>query len=238
MKTLNTITGFAVAAAALGFAAQSVSAQAIYTMNGGTVRDTTGSTTAFKNAADNGFTGNLGFDFTPTANESVTSLGYFNFNGTATAGAGLTNAHSVGLYDQTGLLLTSTLIAAGGVGTSDTNGSVFVYNSVTPVNLVAGTKYTLFGTTGASPGDGFVENATGTIYNGIIYNKNQYNTSATLSGTRSAGTGTDIQQPGYFGPNAIIASAAVPEASSSIGLGVLLALGGMALIARKKSAKA
>jgi len=238
MKTLNTITGFAVAAAALGFAAQSVSAQAIYTMNGGTVRDTTGSTTAFKNAADNGFTGNLGFDFTPTANESVTSLGYFNFNGTATAGAGLTNAHSVGLYDQTGLLLTSTLIAAGGVGTSDTNGSVFVYNSVTPVNLVAGTKYTLFGTTGASPGDGFVENATGTIFNGIIYNKNQYNTSATLSGTRSAGTGTDIQQPGYFGPNAIIASAAVPEASSSIGLGVLLALGGMALIARKKSAKA
>jgi len=238
MKTLNTITGFAVAAAALGFAAQSVSAQAIYTMNGGTVRDTTGSTTAFKNAADNGFTGNLGFDFTPTANESVTSLGYFNFNGTATAGAGLTNAHSVGLYDQTGLLLTSTLIAAGGVGTSDTNGSVFVYNSVTPVNLVAGTKYTLFGTTGASPGDGFVENATGTIFNGIIYNKNQYNTSATLSGTRSAGTGTDIQQPGYFGPNAIIASAAVPEASSSIGLGVLLALGGMALIARKKSVKA
>ena len=238
MKTLNTITGFAVAAAALGFAAQSVSAQAIYTMNGGTVRDTTGSTTAFKNAADNGFTGNLGFDFTPTANESVTSLGYFNFNGTATAGAGLTNAHSVGLYDQTGLLLTSTLIAAGGVGTSDTNGSVFVYNSVTPVNLVAGTKYTLFGTTGASPGDGFVENATGTIYNGIIYNKNQYNTSATLSGTRSAGTGTDFQQPGYFGPNAIITSAAVPEASSSIGLGVLLALGGMALIARKKSVKA
>ena len=238
MKTLNTITGFAVAAAALGFAAQSVSAQAIYTMNGGTVRDTTGSTTAFKNAADNGFTGNLGFDFTPTANESVTSLGYFNFNGTATAGAGLTNAHSVGLYEQTGLLLTSTLIAAGGVGTSDTNGSVFVYNSVTPVNLVANTKYTLFGTTGTSPGDGFVENATGTIFNGIIYNKNQYNTSATLSGTRSAGTGTDIQQPGYFGPNAIIASAAVPEASSSIGLGVLLALGGMALIARKKSAKA
>ena len=238
MKTLNTITGFAVAAAALGFAAQSVSAQAIYTMNGGTVRDTTGSTTAFKNAADNGFTGNLGFDFTPTANESVTSLGYFNFNGTATAGAGLTNAHSVGLYDPTGNLLASTIIAAGSVGTSDTNGSVFVYNSVTPVNLVAGTKYTLFGTTGASPGDGFVENATGTIFNGIIYNKNQYNTSATLSGTRSAGTGTDIQQPGYFGPNAIIASAAVPEASSSIGLGVLLALGGMALIARKKSAKA
>ena len=238
MKTLNTITGFAVAAAALGFAAQSVSAQAIYTMNGGKVRDTTGATTAFTNAGDNGFAGTVGFDFTPTTNESVTSLGYFNFNGTATAGAGLTNAHSVGLYDQTGLLLTSTLIAAGGVGTSDTNGSVFVYNSVTPVNLVAGTKYTLFGTTGASPGDGFVENATGTIFNGIIYNKNQYNTSATLSGTRSAGTGTDFQQPGYFGPNAIITSAAVPEASSSIGLGVLLALGGMALIARKKSVKA
>ena len=238
MKTLNTITGFAVAAAALGFAAQSVSAQAIYTMNGGTVRDTTGSTTAFKNAADNGFTGNLGFDFTPTANESVTSLGYFNFNGTATAGAGLKNAHSVGLYDPTGNLLASTIIAAGSLGTSDTNGSVFVYNSVTPVNLVAGTKYTLFGTTGASPGDGFVENATGAIYNGITYNQNQYNVSTTLSGTRSNTGGLNFQGPGYFGPNAIIASAAVPEASSSVGLGVLLALGGMALIARKKSVKA
>ena len=238
MKTLNTITGFAVAAAALGFAAQSVSAQAIYTMNGGKVRDTTGATTAFTNAGDNGFAGTVGFDFTPTANESVTSLGYFNFNGTATAGSGLTNAHSVGLYDPTGTLLASTIITAGSVGTADTNGSVFAYNSVTPVNLVAGTKYTLFGTTGTSPGDGFVENATGAIYNGITYNQNQYNASTTLSGTRSNGGGLNFQGPGYFGPNAIIASAAVPEASSSIGLGVLLALGGMALIARKKSVKA
>ena len=239
MKTLNTITGFAVAAAALGFAAQSVSAQAIYTMNGGKVRDTTGATTAFTNAGDNGFAGTVGFDFTPTTNESVTSLGYFNFNGTATAGASLTNAHSVGLYDPTGNLLASTIIAAGTVGTSDTNGSVFVYNSVTPVTLTSGLKYTLFGTTGTSPGDGFVENATGAIYNGITYNQNQYNVSTTLSGTRSnAGGGLNFQGPGYFGPNAIIASAAVPEASSSVGLGVLLALGGMALIARKKSAKA
>jgi len=238
MKTLNTITGFAVAAAALGFAAQSVSAQALYTLSGGKVRDTTGATTAFTNAGDNGFAGTVGFDFTPTTNESVTSLGYFNFNGTATAGAGLKNAHSVGLYDPTGNLLASTIIAAGSVGTSDTNGSVFVYNSVTPVTLTSGLKYTLFGTTGTSPGDGFVENATGTIYNGINYNQNQYNVSTTLSGTRS-NTGTlNFQGPGYFGPNAIIASAAVPEASSSIGLGVLLALGGMALIARKKSVKA
>ena len=238
MKTLNTITGFAVAAAALGFASQSVSAQAIYTMNGGLVRDTTGATTAFKNAGDNGFAGTVGFDFTPTTNESVTSLGYFNFNGTATAGASLTNAHSVGLYDPAGTLLASTIIAAGTVGTSDTNGSVFVYNSVTPVNLIANTKYTLFGTTGTSPGDGFVENATGAIYNGITYNQNQYNVSTTLSGARSNTGGLNFQGPGYFGPNAIIASAAVPEASSSIGLGVLLALGGMALIARKKSVKA
>ena len=239
MKTLNTITGFAVAAAALGFAAQSVSAQALYTLSGGSVRDSAVTTpaTGFTVIGGN-FAGNVGFDFTPTANESVTSLGYFNFNGTATAGAGLTNAHSVGLYDPAGTLLASTIIAAGGVGTSDTNGSVFVYNSVTPVNLVAGTKYTLFGTTGASPGDGFVENATGVIYNGITYNQNQYNTSTSLSGARSNTGALNFQGPGYFGPNAIIASAAVPEASSSIGLGVLLALGGMALIARKKSVMA
>ena len=239
MKTLNTITGFAVAAAALGFAAQSVSAQAIYTMSGGSVRDSAVTTTKTGfSFVNDPFGGNVGFDFTPTANESVTSLGFFNYNGTATAGAGLTNAHSVGLYDQTGVLLTSTLIAAGAVGTADTNGSVFAYNSVAPITLTAGQHYTLFGTAGTSPGDGFVQNATGVIYNGITYNKNQYNVSTTLSGARLAGAGTDGQQPGYFGPNAIIASAAVPEASSSIGLGVLLALGGMALIARKKSVKA
>ena len=238
MKTLNRITGLALVAATLGFAAQSVSAQAIYTMSGGKVRDTTGATTAFTNAADNGFAGNVGFDFTPTSNENVTSLGYFNFNGTATAGAGLTNSHTVGLYDPTGTLLASTIIASGGIGTSDTNGSVFVYNSVTPVSLTSGTKYTLFGTTGTSPGDGFVQNATGTIYNGITFNQNQYNASLILAGTRSNAGGLNFQGPGYFGPNAIIASAAVPEASSSVGLGVLMALGGLAFVARKKSVKA
>ena len=239
MKTLKSITVLAVAAVSLAYTAQSVSAQALYTMSGGSVRDSAVTTpaTGFTFVGGN-FAGNVGFDFTPTANESVTSLGYFNYNGTATAGTGLTNAHSVGLYDPAGVLLASTLIAAGSVGSADTNGSVFAYNSIAPVTLTAGTKYTLFGTTGAATGDGFVQQATGVIYNGMTYNKNQYNTSLTLSGARLAGSGTDFQQPGYFGPNAIITSAAVPEASSSVGLGVLLALGGLALIARKRSVKA
>jgi hypothetical protein len=40
------------------------------------------------------------------------------------------------------------------------------------------------------------------------------------------------------GPNTVVTGAPVPEASSSIGLGVLLALGGLALVARKRPAKA
>jgi hypothetical protein len=236
MKTLKAITGLAVAAASLGFAAQSVSAQALYTMTGGTVRDTTaGNTATGYTISTDAFTGNLGFDFTPTANVSVTSLGYFNYNGTAVAGAGLTNAHSVGLYDLTGTLLASTVIPVGSKGSADGSGSFFAYNTVTPVTLTAGTKYVLFGT--SAPGDGFVDAATGVLTTGIAINNNEYNTSGTLSGTRQ-GFGPAFQAPGYFGPNAIITSAAVPEASSSIGLGVLLALGGLGLIARKRNVKA
>ena len=239
MKTLNRITGLALVAATLGFAAQSVSAQALYTLSGGAVRDSVVTTTktGFSFVNDN-FGGNVGFDFTPTANESVTSLGFFNYNGTATAGAGLTNSHTVGLYDPSGTLLASTTITAGSVGTADTNGSVFVYNSVAPVSLTSGIKYTLFGTASPSPGDGFVQNATGVIYNGITYNKNQYNVSTTLSGTRLAGSGTDGQQPGYFGPNAtIIAGAAAPEPAQTAALGLFgLGLGALVLKARKRKA--
>ena len=238
MKTLNRITGLALVAATLGFGAQTVSAQALYTLTGGSVRDSATATakTGFTFIGGN-FTGNVGFDFTPTANESVTSLGYFNYNGTATAGAGLSNAHTVGLYDPAGVLLTSTSIAAGAVGTADTNGNFFAYSSVAPITLTAGVQYTLFGTTGNQVGDGFVQQSTGVIYNGITYNKNQYNLSATLSGSRLAGSGTDFQQPGYFGPNAIIAAAAAPEPAQTAALGLFgLGLGALVLKARKRKA--
>ena len=84
----------------------------------------------------------FGFEFTTNAAVTVTSLGYFD-NG----GDGFATAHTVGIYDNTGNLITEITLDAGTGGTLE--GS-FRYESIAPVVLAAGESYVLAATTGGS----------------------------------------------------------------------------------------
>ncbi|MGO9318760.1 MAG: DUF4082 domain-containing protein [Terracidiphilus sp.] len=80
---------------------------------------------------------NFGVVFTPTMNVYVDALGYYDPTG------GMLYSHAVGLYDSSGNLLASTT-----VDTGSTLSGHFYYNSVTPVELLAGQTYVVDGYTG------------------------------------------------------------------------------------------
>jgi hypothetical protein len=88
----------------------------------------------------------LGWKFTTNSPINVTDLGYYD------AGAnGLITTHSVGIFDNTGVLLTSASVDA---GTTDPLVGMFRYKSITPYLLAAGQTYIVAGTSGFSPNPG------------------------------------------------------------------------------------
>lgn len=211
------------------------------------------------NASDTGASSySLGFEFTANAPEFVTSLGFFNdpsFDpnnpfGTVSLSPepsgtySYADSHQVGLYQvvpataltpETGLLLAQTTVTQSSTANGD-----FLYSPLTAaVPLLPGASYVLAGVTGGT--DPFVfnieddsqPNAVGLTTNGITYVQDVSTVSSTLAfpGTTDAGT-----SPGFFGPNMILSpNAPVPEASTTVSLGLLLALGlgGLGLAARR-----
>jgi hypothetical protein len=148
-------------------------------------------------------------------------------------GAGTTPSEPSALLHQfqlayTGLDSPTGTISISGLGT-------------TPVDVIlyAGTdggSYTLDGTTLVASGAGTAAPATEVFTSG----KN-YVDFGLLTPVAGAITGTWTHQASNaFGELAAvqITPAAVPEASSAIGFGVLLALGGLAIVARKRTVKA
>lgn len=79
----------------------------------------------------------LGNTFTVSSPITVTSLGYFNQTGT-----GFLTPHEVGIFDASHILIADTLLSAGSVNPL-ING--FRYESITPVTLTPGQRYTLVG---------------------------------------------------------------------------------------------
>jgi len=79
--------------------------------------------------------------FTPTANIWVDYLGYFDNGGIKDA-----NGHLVGLYNSSGVLIASTNITS----SSSILTTNFVFNSITPVELLAGSNYVLEGVSGTT----------------------------------------------------------------------------------------
>lgn len=82
----------------------------------------------------------LGFVFSANTDFEVTSLGWFSVTAD-----GFQTAHTVGIYDSTGNLLTSANLAA---GTSTTLDGFFRYQSIAPITLNAGSDYVIAGTSG------------------------------------------------------------------------------------------
>jgi Domain of unknown function (DUF4082) len=78
----------------------------------------------------------FGDTFTPTENITVTSLGFFDINGS------LTDPHNVGIFNSSGTPLADTTVPP---GTGGTLVGDFSYVSITPLNLTAGDTYTLAG---------------------------------------------------------------------------------------------
>jgi hypothetical protein len=85
----------------------------------------------------------LGFQFTPTANLTVTSLGdYFQ--------AGVTNTQAVGLWTLAGAELATASVTGSGAAADS-----FQFTAITPVVLLAGQTYVVGGTTGSDNYAGF-----------------------------------------------------------------------------------
>ena len=228
--TLNSSTCLTLATlAALGLAAAATPALAAgpstaFTFTGGTAR------TDFA-----GYT--IGYGFT-TGSSAVTlaSLGYYA--GSAPV-SGLTENHEVGLFTTGGTQLADATVAAGTVAAADN--FAFTTSVTDPSGftgtLAANTSYVLAGYTGVNNTDPFLEGSTavgspaGFTFGHPYY---EYPTPGFVFPTSDA---SSFLSNSYAGPNLQIA-APVPEAASSVALGLLLALGGSALCIREiKGAK-
>lgn len=191
----------------------------------------------------------LGFEFTANTPQLVTSLGYFSdpsfnpaapFNTVSLTPApsgtrAFASPHPVGLYQVVGGV--GTLLASATVTSSGTRVGDFQYQALTaPVLLVTGGDYVLAGVTG--PTDPYVfdvqdPNTAGNVgltTSGITYVQDRFDPSATLTLPTQNDPGSE---PGFFGPNFL--SAPVPEASTTLSLGLLLILGAVGLTVGRRS---
>ena len=196
----------------------------------------------------------LGFEFLANSPTLVTALGFFNdpsfdptnpFNTVAlvpppTGAYTFAGSHLVGLYQVVGGV--GTLLGSATVTAAGTKNGDFLYQSLTtPLLLVTGGDYVLAGVTG--PTDPYIFdvqdlNQLGSVglttSPSITYVQDRYAASSTLT---FPGSTDPFSEPGFFGPNFL--SAPIPEASTSLSLGLLLALGlGGVLAARRRKARA
>jgi hypothetical protein len=83
----------------------------------------------------------LGFEFSPTTNIEVTSLGSF-------FPTGATDTHGVSLWDSSENLLATTTVTGDG-------SQAFEFTAIAPIELIAGDDYVVSGTTLSDPYVGF-----------------------------------------------------------------------------------
>jgi hypothetical protein len=168
----------------------------------------------------------LGVLFTPTVNVWVDYLGYYdpvNVDGVSQPSL-MTQSHSVALYDVT---TGGTSLAVTTVTNASTLSGHFLYNSIGPVELLAGDTYELVGVTNTVDDYTYYSLVNGYTLNAPIditgYNENV----ATFAGYDGTATAGDIQ---YFGPD--MGGYDTPEPNSLLLLGSGLA--GLAGLIKRK----
>jgi len=173
----------------------------------------------------------IAYEFTPTHDISVKSLGFYDIvTDLAVPGAadGLSVSHQVGIFRVSDeALITSGTVQA---GTVDPKIDSFRYTSVDPVTLSAGVEYVIGATTGAYVNGVFGQDST---VNANIGSDVFANSSITIGDWRSnsIGDGFSLVFPGYkrnmttqtrgLGPNFTFSS--VPEPSGILLMGMGLA---------------
>jgi len=177
----------------------------------------------------------LGFSFTTGFSSlSVTSIGYLNDGAT-----GSQAIHQLQIYQITSGTAASpvagTALLANPVSVT-TVGSVPAYNTFSytdlssSLTLLANTSYEIVGNSNAN---GYGINAVNSVFTGITYGTSVYKSNTTTPDFNP--NIYSFNNIGNFGPN--FKFAAVPEASSAIALGLMLASGGLAIVARKRIVK-
>jgi hypothetical protein len=137
-----------------------------------------------------------GFDFTPTADLTVTALGWYDHNGD-----GLTHDHPVGIYNTT----TQTLVAPSVLvtNTSPLDSAInFRFTAVPNFTLTAGTTYTLVGYGEGPTFDPYVANPSGgiTFGTGVGFLRHRTARASGLEFPTTAGE-IGLTQALFFGPN-------------------------------------
>ena len=169
---------------------------------------------------------NVGWRFNILAPITVTGLGWYDQNRD-----GLSNSHTVGIWNSSGTLLTSVLVDA---GTTDPLVGEFRTHSVAPITLSAGTGYIVGGENFANSTDRLSFNVTQTLNSNITYDH------ATFS---NLGTGLVIPTlnsaaiTGFYGPSFSISASGVPEPSSLAFLATSVMVGGGFLLRRRRSVR-
>jgi hypothetical protein len=152
--------------------------------------------------------GTLGFRFIAQRDLSVTSLGLYDEGQN-----GLAVEHAVGIFNNAGVLIANATVPA-----VSAPGGLFVYQTITPINLISGQTYTIAAEMkGSDPykgSDKYNYAPSGFLADGAInFIGSVESPLTTLAALGSAFTPfLTTGQKGYFGPNFRYESAtAVPE---------------------------
>ena len=170
----------------------------------------------------------FGFEFSVKQNASLTALGVYNSSGTNT----LAGTAQIGLWDTSGNLLISTTIPA---STAETLIGSFVYSSVSPFTLVAGTDYIIgaYLSRGAAASFNTGQGGTATVDSNVTLIQDQY---AYSSGLVDPSLSTTNVPSAWFGANFLTGTGvqvqAVPEPLSMTLLGVGVA--GLGVLRRRR----
>jgi hypothetical protein len=165
----------------------------------------------------------VGWQFNVLSPLTVTDLEWFDPNGPA--GAGLSTAHTVGIWNPAGALLTSVVIPAGVAAPLD---GMFRFETVAPVNLPVGNGYVVGGQNFAANTDRLACGSGGDC-DGLLVQTLDPNlafVNATFSGAGGFQEPTlfSIAHEGFYGPSFSV----VPGPIAGAGLpGLILASGGL-----------
>jgi len=176
----------------------------------------------------------LGFTFTVGADAlNVTSVGYLNDGAT-----GANAIHQVQFYQITSGDVANptagTAVLASPASVTTTGGSAanntFSFAALaSPVTLMANKAYEIVAN---DNGNGAGANAVNSVFSGITYGNATFKYASTPDFNPNTFTNNNI---GHFGPNFQYgAPSPVPEASSMVGFGLMLVLGGVAAAAKRK----